>query len=121
MVFDFLLKELDPDLVKIEMDCFWVTHAGQDPVAYMEKHPGRFPLLHIKDLKAGNEATTELDDDKGMNLFAEVGSGTIDWKRIFTAAPKGGLKHYFVEQDYSERSPLESIKMSYEYLSKLAV
>jgi sugar phosphate isomerase/epimerase len=117
--FEFLLSALDPELVKIEMDCFWVTHAGQDPVAYMEKHPGRFPLLHIKDMKAGHEATTELDDR--MGLFAEVGQGTIDWKRIFAAAPKGGLKYYFVEQDYCERPPLESIKMSYEYLSKLAV
>ena len=119
--FDFLLKELDPELVKIEMDCFWVTHAGQDPVAFMEKHPGRFPLLHIKDLKAGNEPTTELDAEKGASLFAEVGNGTIDWKRIFTAAPKGGLKHYYVEQDHCAGSPLDSIKMSYEYLSKLAV
>lgn len=117
--FDFLLKELDPELVKFEMDCFWVTHAGQDPVALMEKYPGRFPLLHIKDLKAGHEATTELD--ARMGLFAEVGSGTIDWKRIFKAAPKGGLKHYYVEQDYCEMPPLESIKKSYEYLSKLAV
>ncbi len=119
LVFDYLLTELDPELVKIELDCFWVTHAGHDPVALMAKYPGRFPMLHIKDLKAGNPATTEMD--ARMGLFAEVGSGTINWKRIFEAAPKGGLKHYFVEQDYCERPPLESIKMSFEYLSKLAV
>lgn len=117
--FDFFLKSLDPELVKIEMDCFWVTHAGQDPVAYMEKNPGRFPLLHIKDLKAGHEPATELDAK--MGLFAEVGQGTIDWKRIFAAAPKGGLKYYYVEQDECERPPIESVKMSYDYLSKLAV
>jgi sugar phosphate isomerase/epimerase len=85
----------------------------------MEKYPGRFPMLHIKDLKAGNADATELDPRVG--LFAEVGSGTIDWKRIFAAAPKGGLKHYFVEQDYCERPPLESAKMSFDYLSKLSV
>ena len=118
--FDFLLKSLDPELVKIEMDCFWVTHAGQDPVAFMESNPGRFPLLHIKDLQAGHEPSTELDaETKG--LFAEVGSGTIDWKRIFAAAPKGGLKYYYVEQDFCERPPIESVKMSFDYLKQLSV
>jgi sugar phosphate isomerase/epimerase len=117
--FDYLLTSLDPELVKIEMDCFWVVHAGHDPVAYFEKYPGHFPLLHIKDLKAGHEPTTEKDDKPG--LFAEVGHGTIDWKRIFTAAPKGGLKYYFVEQDYCERPPLESIKMSFDYLKRLSI
>jgi sugar phosphate isomerase/epimerase len=119
LVLEYLLAELDPELVKFELDCFWVTHAGHDPVALFEKYPGRFPMLHIKDLKAGNADATELDPR--MGLFAEVGSGTINWKRIFAAAPKGGLKHYFVEQDYCERPPLESVKMSFDYLSKLSV
>ena len=119
LVFDYLLSEVDPELVQFELDCFWVTHAGHDPVEIMEKHPGRFPLLHIKDLKPGYPDSTELDPRMGM--FAEVGSGIINWKRIFEAAPKGGLKHYFVEQDLCERPPLESIKMSFDYLSKLAV
>lgn len=117
--FDFLLKELDSKLVKFEMDCFWVTHAGQDPVAYFTKHPGRFPLLHIKDLKAGNPNNLELDDRLG--LFTEVGRGTINWKRIFAAAVQGGCDHYYVEQDFCERSPLESIQISYEYLKSLKV
>ena len=101
------------------MDCFWVTHAGQDPVALFKKHPGRFPLLHINDLKAGNPPTTSLDPR--MGLFAEVGKGTINWKRIFAAAPQGGMKHFFVEQDLCEVPPLESIAISYEYLHKLTV
>jgi sugar phosphate isomerase/epimerase len=118
-VYDYLFKHLDPHLVQFEMDCFWVTHAGQDPVALMKQHPGRFPLLHIKDLKAGNPPTTEFD--ARMGIFAEVGKGTIDWKRIFAAAPQGGMKHFFVEQDYCEVPPLESVKISYEYLHKLTV
>ena len=101
------------------MDCFWVTHAGQDPVTFFKKHPGRFPLLHIKDLKAGNPPATE--NDARMGLFAEVGKGTIDWKRIFAAAPQGGMKHFYVEQDFCEVPPLESIKISYEYLHHLTV
>ena len=118
-VLDYLLKHLDPHLVQFEMDCFWVTHAGQDPVALMKQHPGRFPLLHIKDLKAGIPPSTEFD--ARMGLFTEVGKGTIDWKRIFAAAPQGGMKHFFVEQDYCEVPPLESIKVSYEYLHHLTV
>jgi sugar phosphate isomerase/epimerase len=120
-IFDYLLSAFDPQYVNVEMDCFWVTHAGYDPVEYMEKYPGRFPLLHIKDLKPGNEPTTRLDAEKGASLFAPVGKGTIDWKRIFEAAPKGGLKYYFVEQDYCEGSPLDAIKVSYDYLKNLAV
>jgi sugar phosphate isomerase/epimerase len=115
--YDYLLKVLDPKLVNFEMDCFWVTHAGQDPVAYFEKHPGRFPLLHIKDMKDQPAPTQEFDAKLG--LFAPVGHGTIDWKRIFAAAPTGGMKHFFVEQDYCEQPPLEAVKMSYEYLHAL--
>jgi sugar phosphate isomerase/epimerase len=116
--YDYLLKNLEPK-IQFEMDCFWVTHAGLDPVALFRKHPGRFPLLHIKDLKDKPAPTQELDAK--MGLFAEVGSGTINWKRIFAAAPKGGMKHFYVEQDYCERPVLESIKMSYEYLHSLQV
>jgi sugar phosphate isomerase/epimerase len=115
--YDYLLKALDPKLVKFEMDCFWVTHAGQDPVAYFKKYPGRFPLLHIKDMKDHPAATQEKDDKMGM--FAPVGHGTINWKRIFAAAPIGGMKHFFIEQDWCEQPPLEAVKMSYTYLHSL--
>lgn len=117
--YEYLLNTLDPKLVKFEMDCFWVTHAGHDPVAYFQKYPGRFPLLHIKDMKDKPAPSHELDAK--MGLFAPVGQGTIDWKRIFVGARQGGMQHYYVEQDYSEQPPLEAIKMSYDYLSKLQV
>jgi len=117
--YDYLLRELDPKLVQFEMDCFWVTHAGQDPVAYFKKQPGRYPLLHIKDLKAGHPPTRTLDARVG--LFAEIGRGTIDWKRIFAAAPQAGVRHYYVEQDFCERPPLESIRISYDFLHNLSV
>jgi sugar phosphate isomerase/epimerase len=117
--YDFLLQNLDPKLVKMEMDVFWLIHAGQDPVAYLEKYPGRFPLLHIKDLAPGHPPTQTLDAK--MGIFMEVGRGVIDWRRIFKAAPQGGLRHFFVEQDLCERPPLESAKISYEYLKNLKV
>jgi sugar phosphate isomerase/epimerase len=115
--YDYLLKTLDPKLVRFEMDCFWVTHGGQDPVAYFKKYPGRFPLLHIKDMKDKPAATQELDAK--MGLFGPVGQGTIDWKRIFANAKQAGVEHYYVEQDYCEVPPLEAIKTSYQYLDKL--
>jgi len=117
--FEFLMKSLDPKLIQFEMDCFWVTHAGHDPVELFKKHPGRFPLLHIKDLKDHPPATQEFDARIG--LFAEVGHGTIDWKRIFAAAPQGGMKYFYVEQDECEHPPFESIKMSFDYLKALTV
>jgi sugar phosphate isomerase/epimerase len=117
--YEYLLKNLDAKLVKFEMDCFWVTHAGEDPVAYFKKYPGRFPLLHIKDMKDKPAASHELDAKLG--LFAPVGHGTINWKHIFVAAHQGGMQHYYVEEDFCEQPPLEAVKMSYDYLSKLEV
>jgi len=117
--FDDLPKRTDPNLFKIELDCYWMTRAGRDPVAYIKQYPGRFPLLHIKDMKPGHPPTTNLK--QGGDAFTEVGRGSIDWKHIFSAAAEGGLKHYFVEQDFCERPPLESAKISYEYLHNLQV
>lgn len=116
--YDYLQKNLDPK-IKFELDCFWVIHAGHDPVEIFKAHPGRFPLLHIKDIKKGLAPTTNFDPLMGH--FVEVGQGQIDWKRIFKAAPIAGMKHYYYEQDECERPALESAKMSYDYLSKLTV
>ncbi|HEV2495703.1 MAG TPA: sugar phosphate isomerase/epimerase [Terriglobia bacterium] len=116
--YDVLLESTDPKLVNFEMDCYWVTRAGADPVAYLDKYPGRFPLLHIKDMKPGQTPTTDLM--RGGNAFIEVGKGSIDWKRIFEA-DRSGLKYYFVEQDRTSLPPLESAKVSYEYLRHLEV
>lgn len=115
--FDHLLGSTDPNLVKFELDCYWVTRAGQDPLAYLHRFPGRFPLLHIKDMKAGQTPTTDVK--QGGNAFVEVGRGVIDWKSIFGAARQAGVKHYFVEQDKSEHPSLESARISYEYLRNL--
>ena len=118
VVYDELLRSTDPKLVMMEMDCFWTTFAGKDPVEYFNRHPGRFPLLHIKDLKPGFPPSTE--DPEGVP-YTEVGKGIIDWTRIFKAAPKAGVKHYYVEQDECDRPCLESARISYDYLKKLAV
>ncbi|MFN8356853.1 MAG: sugar phosphate isomerase/epimerase [Spirosomataceae bacterium] len=103
---DIILGNTDKNLVKMELDLYWVTRAGHDPVEFMKKHAGRFPLWHIKDM----ENTPE-------KAFAEVGRGTIDFKRIFAVAQAAGAKHFMVEQDVCKRPPLESIEISYKYLA----
>ncbi len=116
VAFDELLRLTDPQLVKIELDCFWMTWAGRNPVEYMKRDPSRYPILHIKDRKPGFGLSTDVDDKPGP--FTEVGHGIIDWKPIFAAA-SAGVKHYFVEQDFCDRSPFESARISYEYLKRL--
>ena len=117
--YDELLRRTDPKLANFQLDCFWCVRAGKDPVDYFNRFPGRFPQLHIKDLKPGFPPSTGGDDRPGA--FTEVGQGIIDWRRIFKAAPKGGLRHYYVEQDECDRDSLVSAKMSYDYLHKLTV
>jgi sugar phosphate isomerase/epimerase len=117
VAFDELLRLTDPQLVKIELDCFWMTWAGRNPVDYMKRDHGRYPILHIKDRKPGFGTSTDVDDKPGP--FTEVGHGIIDWKPIFAAA-SAGVKHYFVEQDFCDRSPFESARISYEYLKGLS-
>ncbi|HEY6291270.1 MAG TPA: sugar phosphate isomerase/epimerase [Terriglobia bacterium] len=119
LALDYLLQQTDPKLVQLEMDCYWVSRAGKDPLDYMKRYPGRIPILHLKDMKPGVTPTTDIS--KGGDAFTEVGRGTIDWKRIFQAAPEAGVKHYFVEQDKCDGPPMESAKISYEYLKNLQV
>ena len=117
--YDTLLELCDANLVKMELDLCWITVAGADPLKYFDRYPGRFPLVHVKDVKKLPKVTTGGPQNFGDTVdLTEVGSGIIDWKRIFAQSDKAGIKHYFVEHDHPAK-PLESIKISYEYLSKL--
>lgn len=106
LAYDFLLANTPADLVKMEMDLYWISKAGHDPIQYFEKYPGRFHLWHVKDMEAGTKAITE------------VGNGTIDFDRIFKARKKAGLKYWFVEQDTSKRDMFESLTISRDNLAK---
>lgn len=106
--YDLLLQETDPRLVQLELDLYWITKGGQDPLAYFAKWPGRFPLVHIKDM-----------DATPRRSFTEVGRGTIDFKRIFGKAKQAGIRHYFYEQDEVPGSPFDSAKASFDYLRAL--
>jgi sugar phosphate isomerase/epimerase len=104
--FDYILNNTDKDLVKMELDLAWATKAKQDPVELFKLHPGRYPLWHVKDL------------DKHTMNPAEVGTGVVDFKRIFDHAKESGMKYFFVEQDGAPQ-PLENVTVSYNYLNKL--
>ncbi|MFN1217949.1 sugar phosphate isomerase/epimerase family protein [Chryseobacterium kwangjuense] len=103
-VYDFLLENTSPERVKMELDLYWISKTGLDPLSYFEKYPGRFPLWHVKDMKAGTKD------------FTEIGNGTIDFKRIFNAQEKAGLKYWFLEQDTSDKDIFESIEISKKYI-----
>lgn len=117
--YDILLEGCDPKLVKMEMDLCWITAAGKDPVPYFERYPGRFPLVHVKDLKSLPHITAGGPQDFGDTAdLTEVGSGIIDWKRIFAHSEQAGIKYYIVEHDHP-KAPFDSIQTSYEYLTKV--
>ena len=106
--YDLLLKETDASLVQMEMDLYWITKAGADPLHYFREYPGRFPLVHVKEM-----------DRTPQKYFTEVGKGVVDFKRVFAQAKLGGIRHFFVEQDETPGPAIESARESYEYLKKL--
>ncbi len=114
--YDILLKETDPELVYLELDCYWIAQAGRDPLLMLKQLGKRVRMLHLKDRKAGVPTSQELNDD--AQHFTEVGKGTVPYKDVLALAQQLGVEHYFVEQDISEH-PIESLRISYENLRKL--
>ncbi len=104
---EYMIENSDPGFVNFQMDLYWVTKAGADPIAYFEKYPGRFKSWHVKDMnKEGN--------------FAPVGTGTIDFKRILKEKKRSGMEFYMVEQDRNfETKALDAIKISHKGLVNL--
>jgi sugar phosphate isomerase/epimerase len=115
VAYDELLRLTDPQLVTMEMDIAWVVTAGVDPVKYLKKHDDRISLLHVKDVVKDLRVTA----DRLQAQTTEVGSGKVDWKRVFKAMESKRIAHYFVEQENFERLPLESVKISFDYLRGL--
>jgi len=112
--FDVLLKDLDPAYVTLEMDCGWVVAAGKNPITYLTQYPERISMLHIKDLKPAVAGKTP-----GERVSTVLGKGTIDYKPIFAAAKKAGIKHYFVEQEEFDGDPVQELTEDYQYLHAL--
>jgi sugar phosphate isomerase/epimerase len=114
---DVLLGETPRDLLGLELDTFWSSIGGVDPVTMVEKYAGRVPLVHLKD-KARGTAVIYDEAKVPREAFKEIGAGEVDYKRFFAAAEKAGVKYYYVEQDYTVGStPLASLKASREAIA----
>lgn len=106
--YDILMNSTDKELVKLELDLYWVVRAGLDPLEIFKKQPGRFPMVHIKDMdKTDNTKNTE------------IGNGSIDFKKILESTQLAGIKHFYLEQENNYLpDTIGSIQKSYTYIRK---
>jgi sugar phosphate isomerase/epimerase len=112
--YDIFLKEMDPSLITMELDLYWAIKAGQDPVAMFNKYPGRFQLLHFKDMFHNEAPFFEVKKDD----MAPVGAGVIDFKKILAAGKIAGMKYFFVEDDnQGNGKPFEALETSISNLT----
>ena len=115
VAYDELLRLTDPKLVTMELDIGWVAAAGADPLKLLTQHADRISSLHIKDVR--KDAKTMVDRVDTQTV--EIGRGRVDWPKLFAAMDPQRIQHYFVEQENFERAPMESVKLSFDYLSRL--
>ena len=106
--YDVFMNETDKGLLKLELDLYWVVRAGLNPVDLFKKQPGRFPMVHIKDM-----------DKVDRTQNTEIGNGSINFKKIIANAKLGGIKHYYVEHENNYApDTIGSIQKSYAYIRK---
>lgn len=106
---EIIYDESDPKLVKAELDTYWVQHGGACPAQWCKRMKGRMPLVHLKDMAI-------IENEQAM---VEVGEGNINWAFVLKACEESGVEHYIVEQDYCQRPPLDSLKISFDNLTQL--
>lgn len=106
---DHLLTHFNPEFVQLELDIHWVVAGGGNPLSWINKVSQNMGVMHLKDFKiVQNE-----------RQFAEIGYGNIEWVEILEAAVKAGVIYAAVEQDRHTEDPIESLKMSFDYLGSL--
>ena len=117
--YDYMIEHTDPELVKFEIDCGWMTVAGYNPVDYVNRYPGRIKMLHIKDFLPFQKGP---DAVPGKVNGSEIGKGVVDYKAIFKGMAGKGIEHIFVEQEgpYSRVPAMEAAKIDYQYLHSLS-
>lgn len=112
--YDIYMPEMDPDLITMELDLFWASKAGQDPVKMFKKYPGRFQLFHMKDMSHKEKPFYDVIKDD----ICAVGEGVIDFKRILKARDVAGMKYMFVEDDnQGNGKPFEELETSISNLT----
>jgi sugar phosphate isomerase/epimerase len=111
------MKTADPKLVSLELDIMWAQVARVDPVSVLAKYGKRVRLMHLKNVAA--DLPKQYHEKVPAEAFREVGNGSIDIPAVLKAAAGAVVEHYFVEQDQTPGDPIESLRSSYQYLSKL--
>jgi len=114
---DVLMKETDPDAVKYEMDVFWITRPGADPVAWLEKYPTRWRLLHLKDMKRGTATNVQTGSAPADSTEVPVGTGLIDYRAVLRTAKRLGIDRYFLEDE--TRDPFATVPVSTRWLQSV--
>jgi sugar phosphate isomerase/epimerase len=117
-LFDSIVRSTNPQFVNFEMDVFWVTHGGQDPVKLMEKYPDRWRLMHIKDIRKGAPTGIYTGHAPATDDVA-VGSGQVDWPSVFTEAKSVGVQWFFIEDE--SVTPMQNIPQSIAYIRSLGL
>lgn len=115
-LFDYIVKQTNPENVGFECDVYWAFHGGQDPALLLKKHKGRFVAIHIKDMKNGQE-TGELSGGTPLTSDVAVGTGQLDFRKILRAAIQTGVKFYYIEDENAEVK--EHLPVSLRYLRNL--
>lgn len=105
MALETIFDDTNPDNVMTELDVYWLTKAGENPVEWLNRYKNRSPLVHLKDMTCDSE-----------RFFAELGTGGVDIEEVLSTGEESGVKWWVVEQDLSRRTPLESIEISIDYL-----
>ncbi|HNE27961.1 MAG: sugar phosphate isomerase/epimerase [Saprospiraceae bacterium] len=108
MVYEWLLQEVDPALMTMELDLYWAVYAGQKPADLFHKYPGRFRLCHVKDMAKTPQRQT-----------VEVGDGSIDFAAIFKDSKLAGLQYYVIELEHYATTPLNGVKRARENFRKI--
>jgi len=111
---DIFVERFDPKIVGFQIDVFWVSVAGNDPVEWINRLKQRVISVHLKD-KAADQPVLYAENVP-KTAFKEVGNGSLDFAAILHAATSVGVKNFFVEQDQTPGDPLASLAQSYKYL-----
>ncbi len=114
-----IIENTDPKYVFLEMDLFWTVAGGVDPIAWLKKYPGRYKMMHVKNMKQKVKFSGDGGDpQQWIELFPQMSTadaGALDLKSILGAAKKSGVEHFFVEQDMVQQ-PEVALKKSIDYL-----
>ena len=114
---DILMTQSDPDAVKYEMDVFWISRPGMDPVAWLKKYPTRWRLLHLKDMKQGTPTNVNTGSANPDSTEVPVGSGQIDYRGVLKAAQEIGAQEFYVEDETA--NPFTTVPKSIAWLEQV--